>query len=435
MKLRYLGLMTTCALALAGCKDTSIVKDKYGDVLVGAGAAEMTARYDIMLSDAVKSGEHVGVSALVFDEGETVYMGAFGLADRERDVPVDMDTVFRIYSMTKPITSVVIMDLQEEGKLDINDPVSKYIPELAKMQVISAGEDGTPVFTPQKEPMTLKDLLLHRAGIGYGIFGDVNPVEAMYGKAGLFEPDEDLSVKMTKLSKLPLVAQPGEGWYYSYSIDVLGRIIEIVDGKTLGESFDARIFRPLGMSETGFLVRPNQKPRFATNYFLTKDGAYVPEDDGQTSEFLNADNRFQSGGGGLVGTLGDYAKFAQMMLDGGTYNGHRVVEADTVKTMMTNQLDGDDKFLMPFMNRSGGEFGFGYGGSVEINPVSAEKDALGRYPGQWGWGGAARTHFWVDPKNNAFGIIMLQYFGGEDPELQARFRALALEHTRDDVED
>ena len=432
MKMRRVVMFAGCALALASCKE---VQGKYENLLDDAPAAEMSVRYDLMLSNAVKSGAHVGVSALVFDEGRTVYTGAFGMADRERDVPVDMDTVFRIYSMTKPITSVVIMDLQEEGKLDINDPVSKYIPELAEMQVMSMGKAGKPVLTPQTTPMTVKDLLLHRAGLGYGIFGEVNPVEALYGKAGLFDPKEDLSVKMTKLSTLPLIAQPGEGWYYSYSIDVLGRIIEIVDGRTLSESFEARIFKPLGMTETGFLVRPDQKVRFATNYFLKKDGTYVAEDDSQTSEFLNAQNTYQSGGGGLVGTLGDYAKFAQMMLDGGIYDGHRVLETATVKAMMSNQMDADDKFLMPFMNRSGGEFGFGYGGSVEINPVSAEKDALGRYPGQWGWGGAARTHFWVDPKNDAFGIIMLQYFGGEDPDLQARFRALALEHTRDDVED
>jgi len=422
-----LPLLLSAFILLAGCKAGDVASAKYEGLVDNA-------RMDEMLSEAVISGEHVGVSALVFDEGKTVYARAFGMADRERNVPVDMDTVFRIYSMTKPITSVVIMDLQEEGKLDINDPVSKYIPELAKMQVISADADGKPVFTPQATPMTVKDLLLHRAGIGYGIFGDVNPVETLYAKAGLFEPSEDLSVKMTKLSKLPLLAQPGEGWYYSYGIDVLGRIIEVVEGKTLGESFDARIFKPLGMSETGFLVRPDQKARFATNYFLKDDGDYVVEDDGQTSEFSNKENTYQSGGGGLVGTLGDYAKFAQMMLDGGVYEGHRVLDEATVKAMMTNQMDADDKFMMPWL---GGEnnSGFGYGGSVEMSPTTEQTAETGRYPGQWGWGGAARTHFWVDPKNNSFGIIMLQYFGQQDPDLHDRFRALVLEQTRDEIED
>ena len=426
MKIQTL-LMSACfVFALAGCKKAAVAEIK-------TEALAENIRLDDMLSRAVSSGNHVGVSALAFDEGQTVYTGAFGLADREREIPVDMDTVFRIYSMTKPITSTVIMDLQEEGKLDINDPVSKYIPELADMKVMSAGEDGAPVLTAQINPMTIKDLLLHRAGLGYGIFGDVNPIETMYGKAELFNPTEDLSVKMTKLSKLPLLAQPGEGWYYSYSIDVLGRIIEIVEGKTLGESFEARIFRPLGMSETGFLVRPDQEARFATNYFLTDDGNYVVQDDSQTSEYLNEDNTFQSGGGGLVGTIGDYAKFAQMMLDGGTYNGHRVLEASTVKAMMTNQMDPDDKFMMPWLGGKNNS-GFGYGGSVELNPTPQQMATTGRYSGQWGWGGAARTHFWIDPKNNAFGIIMLQYFGQEDPALHAEFRALVLEQTRDDIE-
>lgn len=392
-----------------------------------------TAAMDAMLSEAVTSGEVVGVSGLIYDEGHTVYKGAFGMADRERAVPVDMDTVFRIYSMTKPITSVVIMDLQEEGKLDINDPVSKYIPELANMQVISMGEDGKPSFTPQAQPMTVKDLLLHRAGLGYGIFGEANPVEAMYAKAGLFEPSEDLSIKMTKLSKLPLLAQPGEGWYYSYGIDVLGRIAEIADGKALGEIMKARIFDPLGMNETSFRVRADQKARFASNYYLKDDGKYIVQEDGQKSPYSNQ-NAFQSGGGGLVGTLGDYAKFAQMMLGGGIYEGHRVLEADTVKAMMTDQMDADDKFLMPWLGGRNNS-GFGYGGSVELTPTPEQMKTTGRYSGQWGWGGAARTQFWVDPKNDAYGVIMLQYFGQEDPELHGRFRALALTQTQDAVED
>ena len=419
-------LLLSAFILLTGCKADDVASAKYEGVVENA-------RMDTMLSSAISSGEHVGVSALVFDEGKVVYTGAFGMADRERKVPVAMDTVFRIYSMTKPITSAVIMDLQEEGKLDINDPVSKYIPELANMQVISAGEDGKPVFMPQTTPMTVKDLLLHRAGIGYGIFGDANPVETAYGKAGLFEPSESLAVKMTKLSKLPLLAQPGDGWYYSYGIDVLGRIIEVTDGKTLGESFNARIFGPLGMSETSFTVRADQKARFASNYYLKDDGTYVVGEDSQTSPFLTK-NAYQSGGGGLVGTLGDYAKFAQMMLDGGTYNGHRVLKDATVKAMMTDQMDADDVFLMPWLGGDNNS-GFGYGGSDETNSTPEQAATSGRAAGQWGWGGAARTHFWVDPKNDSFGIIMLQYMGQEDPALHARFRALVLEQTKDQIED
>lgn len=412
------------AMFLAACSGGSTTEKSAPQALYDFAPLET------LLSEAVSSGKHVGASALVYDDGKIVYKNAFGMADRERNIPVDVDTVFRIYSMTKPITSVIIMDLQDEGKLNIDDPVSKYIPELGNMQVISMGEDGKPSFTPQAVPMTIKDLLLHRAGLGYGIFGDANPVETMYNKAGLFEPTEDLSVKMTKLSKLPLLAQPGDGWYYSYAIDVLGRIAEVIEGQTLGEIMDARIFTPLGMSETSFTVRADQKARFASNYLLKDDGTYVLAEDSQKSPFLNK-NAFQSGGGGLVGTLGDYAKFAQMMLEGGEYNGHRVLEVDSVKAMMTDQMDPDDKFMMPWLGGPQNS-GFGFGGSVELSPSPEQAETQGLVSGQWGWGGAARTNFWVDPKNNAFGIIMLQYFGQKDPEIHDQFRALVTEQVKNE---
>jgi len=252
----------------------------------------------------------------------------------ERNTPVDMDTVWRIYSMTKPVTSVVIMDLQEEGKLKLSDPVSKYIPELANMMVAKIGDDGQPSFEPQRRPITLEDLMLHRSGMGYGIFGPVNAVAAAYEKAGLVTPEDNLESKMTKLSKLPLMFQPGEGWYYSYGIDVLGRVAEVVEGKTLGEVMNARVFEPLEMTETGFGLRPDQKARLVSNYYIAKDGSFALAEDGQKSPYSNPEHRFQSGGGGLVSTLGDYAKFAQLMLDGGIYKGHRVLDEATVELMM-----------------------------------------------------------------------------------------------------
>jgi len=264
------------ALIIAGCSGQPESKAPPFD----------TAAMDTLLSEAVSSGAHVGVSALVFDEGHTVYTGTFGQRDRERDLPVEMDTVFRIYSMSKPITSALILDLQEDGLLNVNDPVSKYIPELGTMMVASAGADGQTVLTPQTTPMTIKDLLLHRAGIGYGIFGPVNPAEEIYQKAELFKRDESLAVKMQKLSKLPLIAQPGEGWYYSYSIDVLGRVAEVATGENFGDLLATRIFKPLGMTDTGFEVREDQKERFASNYFLKDDNSYVVQDDGQKSPYL-----------------------------------------------------------------------------------------------------------------------------------------------------
>ncbi len=389
-----------------------------------------TAAMDMLLSSAVENGDVVAVSALVFDEGETVYKGAFGLRDKERGEPAELDTVWRIYSMTKPVTSVIIMDLAEEGKLKLSDPASKYIPELAKMQVASTSDDGAVIMTPKTRGMTVEDLLLHRSGIAYGIFGAMNPVEELYEAADLFNPAEDLSVKMQKLSQLPLISQPGDAWYYSYSIDVLGRIAEIVTNQSLGDIMQERIFDPLGMNETGFYVKPEQKSRFASNYYITKDGTFALAEDGQSSPFLN-DNAFQSGGGGLVSTLDDYAKFAQMMLDGGIYNGHRVLDENTVNLMMSDNMGENPVFLFPWL---GGETNssFGYGGSVVIKDTPQQIAESGRGVGQWGWSGAARTVFWIDPRNNALGILMLQMFTENDPALHTDFRSLAYKETVND---
>ena len=381
-----------------------------------------TAAMDTLLSTAVESGQVPGASALIFDDGQVVYKNAFGLRDIERKSPLELDTVFRIYSMTKPITSALIMDLAEEGKIDLDAPASQYIPELAMMKMASLGEDGNPVFTEQTVPMTVKDLLLHRAGIGYGIYGPISPIEVLYEKAELFDPREDLSVKMKKLSQLPLVAQPGTGWYYSYSIDVLGRIAEVVTDQKLGDLFEARFFKPLGMTETGFYVRPDQKSRFASNYAKTETG-FTLQDDGQTS-YYNQELPLQSGGGGLVSTLEDYAKFSQMLLQKGSYNKQQILKPETVEMMTQNHLDPDDVFMMEWLG-SPENTGFGYGGSVATGP--AEGSAVG----MWGWGGMAKTTFHLDPQNGAYAVLMMQMFHQDEPQLHKDFRAMVTEQVAD----
>lgn len=423
--------LTLSAMLLMGC--SAAAPETETDTKIAPIPEFDTVAMDTLLSEAVNSGDVIGTSAMVFNEGHVVYQGAFGLGDRERKTPVTLDTVWRIYSMTKPVTSVVIMDLQEEGKLKLSDPVSKFIPELGSMMVAKMGEDGQPVFEPQAGAMTIEDLLLHRSGLGYGIFGPANPVAAAYEKAGLFTPEENLETKMTKLSKLPLMFQPGEAWYYSYSIDVLGRVAEVIEDKSLGEIMQERIFQPLGMTETGFGVRPDQKPRFVSNYYVAKDGSFALAEDGQASAYSNPDNQFQSGGGGLVSTLGDYAKFAQLMLDGGIYNGHRVLDETTVDLMMQDHMGQDKPYMLPWL---GGETmsGFGYGGSVQIGETPEQLAKNGKSVGQWGWSGAARTVFYVDRPNDAFGIIMLQFFSAEDPKIHDDFRALAYQQTKGDTQ-
>jgi len=426
MKRLTLFALAASSLALNACDTGS---NAIMDTKAPAPSFDTTAM-DSLLSNSVERGDVIGVSALVFDEGHIVYKGAFGLRDRERKLPVELDTVFRIYSMTKPITSVIIMDLIEEGKLSLSDPASKYIPELADMQVASLDKQGQAKFEPQANPMTIEDLLLHRAGLGYGIFGPVNPIAKAYMDAELFQPKQSVEAMVGKITQLPLMQQPGQAWYYSLSIDVLGRIAEIIEGQSLENIMSARIFAPLDMTETSFTVRPEQKPRFASNYALTPEG-FVLEDDAQKSGFTEQDNQFQSGGGGLVSTLGDYAKFAQMMLDGGVYQGHRVLEEDTVSLMMMPHMNADDSYLFPWL---GGDTltGFGYGGSVVYADSEMNKNVKGQAIGQWGWSGAARTNFYIDPENNAFGIIMLQMFSAEDPVIHDSYQALAYENTRND---
>ena len=363
---------------------------------------------DALLSGAVDRGDVIGVQALVFDEGKVVYRNQFGLADRERNTPVADDTVYRIYSMTKPVTSALIMDLVEEGKLKLSDPASKYIPQLARMKVVSLGADGKPNFAAQARPMTVEDLMLHKSGMAYGIFGG-NPIEDAWAKADLFNAQTSMADTMDKLPALPLLGQPGEQWSYSFSIDALGRIAEIVTKQSLGEAMKTRFFDPLGMSETAFRVSPDLKPRFASNYLLQRDGSFALQDDGQTSPFTK-DGKMESGGGGLTSTTEDYLKFARMLLNEGEYQGTRFLEPETVRLMMTDHL-GNTPSLLPWVGGSTGR-GFGYGGAVQITATPKQQSELGRYPGQFGWGGAARTNFWVDPENGAIGIIMLQFFSG-----------------------
>lgn len=388
-----------------------------------------TAAMDALLSGAVESGDVIGVSALVFDDGQTVYKGMFGLGDRERGVAVNEDSVWRIYSMTKPITSVVIMDLVEEGKLSLDDPASQYIPALGQMRVASMGADGVPMFTEQSRPMTIEDLLLHRSGIAYGIFGG-NPIEDAYIAANMFDLSETLETKINKLGGLPLVAQPGDAWYYSLSIDVLGRVIEVVTGQPFDDVMAERIFEPLGMVDTGFYVRPDQKDRFVSSYQLQPDGSYIMAEDGQNSPYL-IDHPANSGGGGLVSTLGDYAKFSEMMLNGGSLGDVKVLEPETVELMMQDHMGDGFATMFPWIGGETGA-GFGYGGSVQITATESQQLESGRYPGQWGWGGAARTNMYIDPQNGAYGVIMLQFFGGDSPDIHDDFQALALKETRDD---
>ena len=421
-----LALFTMLTLSGVACSPAS---DRGPDSKAKASTFDK-ATMNTLLGGAVESGKLIGVQALVFDEGEVVYRGVFGLGDRERGTVLTKDSVYRVYSMTKPMTAALIMDLVEEGKLKLSDPASKYVPQLDQMQVASLGSTGVWQFKDQNRPITIEDLMLHRSGLAYGILG-VGPIEKAYAKAELFNPKQTIADQMEKLPALPLLGQPGEQWYYSYSIDVLGRIAEVATGQTLGEAFNARFFEPLGMTETGFLVSAEQKPRFVSNYMRQEDGNFVLAEDGQSSPFADPQNKFESGGGGLVSTTEDWLKFAQLLLSEGEFNGVQILEPESIRLMMTDHTGPDFPYFLPWL---GGETGAGqgYGASIQVTATQKQQIELGRYPGQFGWGGAARTNFWVDPENNAIGIIMLQFFSPTDPEIHDQFQALVLAQTRND---
>lgn len=325
-----------------------------------------------------------GGIVLAVHKGTIIHFTAHGLRDVASQSPMKRDTIVRIYSMTKPVTSVAVLMLMEDGLLNLDDPVGKHLPELSDVRVRGfAGRRVKP-----KTPMTVEHLLTHTSGMTYGFFG-VAPVDLLYMKDHpLFKSNNQEMV--AKMGTLPLVSHPGTTWRYSMSTDVLGALVERVSGQTLGEFFQSRMFEPMGMVDTGFVVPPSKVERFASSYGL---GLKLKEGYAD-SEFLDAD-RLQSGGGGLVSTASDYLRFATMLLNEGELDGKRYLEASTVKLMTTNRL--------PDGMRSHVAFGFGLG--VRVQPATWGDVA---HAGQYGWDGVASTHFYNSPADELTVIALSQ---------------------------
>jgi CubicO group peptidase (beta-lactamase class C family) len=354
-----------------------------------------------------------GAIGLIARHGKIAYQETFGMADIEASKPMRLDTIHRIYSMSKPITSVAVMMLYEEGKFQLNDPIAKYLPEFAKMQVGVEEKDpqtGQMVLktVPAKRPITIRDLLRHTSGLTYGIFGDTL-VDREYRKTrGLM--DQNLAGFVTQLAKLPLLYEPGTRWNYSLSVDVLGRLIEVLSGKSFEQFLQERIFTPLDMHDTGFYVPASKKDRLAQLYITTKEGKLQPASvcpswqecldkfpTGALSYFEPP--TFQSGGGGLASTAYDYLRFSQMLLNQGQYNGKRLLSRKTVQLMSSDNLGS--------IPGPGPGVGFGLGFAVSKAP--GEAGMMGS-PGEYNWGGAAGTKFWIDPQEDLIGIFMIQIF-------------------------
>jgi len=354
----------------------------------------------------IEPGKIAGCQTLVARHGHVAYFKSFGLMDRERRKPMADDTIFRIYSMTKPIASIALMTLYEQGHFQLNDPVSRFIPAWRehKVWVSGAGADMQ-VLTPEK-PMTMRHILSHTGGLTYG--ATRHPVDRAYQEAVVNRgAGETLATFAEKLAKVPLRYAPGERWMYSLSTDVCGYLVEVISGKRFDQYLQENIFDPLDMKDTSFFVAPRKIDRFAANYERQPDKTLKLIDDPERSPYLRQPTFF-SGGGGLTGTTADYFRFCEMLRRGGELDGARILGPRTLELMHRNHLaGGKDLASMAigiFSETANEGVGFGLGFAMTLGEVEAGTLGVGDYY----WGGAASTIFWVDPKEDLVAIFMTQ---------------------------
>ncbi len=346
---------------------------------------------------------------LIYRRGEIAHFSALGFADTGRKTPVRPDTIFRIYSMTKPLTSVAFMQLVEQGLVSLDDPVHRYIPEWKDLGVYVGGFMETLKTKRPERPMLMIDLMRHTSGLTYGIQTTTN-VDAAYRKLGIGELERHgtLEEMVQKLASVPLDFSPGTAWNYSVSTDVLGYLVGVISGVPFPEYLRTRIIEPLGMADTAFHVREGQGARFASCYAATPAGGMVLMDDAEASPYHRPPTMF-SGGGGLVGTAPDYLRFCRLLLNRGTLDGVQILSPKTIALMTVNHLPGGKD--LPALSRSlfseaaYNGIGFGLGFSVTIDPAATMTPASG---GDYSWGGAASTYFWIDPKEDLICIFMTQ---------------------------
>lgn len=355
----------------------------------------------------IEPGRIVGGQVVVARHGSVGYFKSFGSMDRERAKPVVDDTIWRIYSMTKPITGVALLSLYEKGLFQLNDPVHRFIPEWRDLKVKERGPDGERRLVDPKRPMSVKDVMMHMSGLGFGTIGAMNPDGSLAGS--MLDGPDTLAEVMTKAAEHPLVFHPGTRWLYGMSTDVCGRLVEIISGKRFDEYLQDEIFGPLGMTDTGFAVSDDQLDRFSASYFRRPDKTLKLVDDPETSTYRTL-RPFLSGGGGLVSTTADYLRFAQMLVNGGELDGVRILGRKTVELMSANHLPGGGE-MTEFAQPGGfGEVGFtgmGFGLTVATN-LGPERSGVISSRGDYTWGGYASTIFWVDPVEELTVIFMTQ---------------------------
>ena len=415
------GAVAAAAFALAAFVPAALAQssapDDAGLPVASPGAVGMSAdgldRIGPAMQAYVDDGRLAAVMTMVARRGQVVHWETVGTRDTAAGDPLERDDIFRIYSMTKPVTSVAVMILVEEGKVALDDPVSKFVPEFAGVTVLADGGDRVPA----EGPITIEHLLTHTSGLTYGLFGD-SAVDRLYTAANPLGLAEGLDDFARRVAELPLLASPGTRWNYSVSTDILGRVVEVASGQAFDAFVEARILDPLSMDDTAFWVPEEKRVRFMANYARLGGGLVVADSpvDGQYTR----PPAFPSGGGGLTSTASDYIRFAQMLLEGGSLGGVRILAPETVAKMRSNHLPDAlvpielGTFLSP-------GYGFGLGFAVMVDEdASPEPDNAGVFR----WAGAANTFFWIDPEAELIGMVWTQFVPFAAYDLEREFQTL-----------
>jgi CubicO group peptidase (beta-lactamase class C family) len=373
------------------------------------------SRIDDFVERHLEAHHFAGAVTVVARRGRVVQFKTYGMRDIEAGIPMSKDSIFRIYSMSKPITSVAVMILHEEGHFLLSDPISRYLPEFEDIEVgveevEEASGERVLKTVPAEREVSIRDLLRHTSGLTYGFWGD-SLVDKMYLDKEVLTKDATIQEIITKLGTIPLKHQPGDVWEYGLSTDVLGRLVEVVSGKPFDEFLEERVFAPLGMTDTAFYVPFEKASRLATVYEANETNtAITPYDPSKARDFLKKPTYF-SGGGGLVSTAADYLRFSQMLLKGGALDGVRILGPETVELMtMDHLVEITDR-------RDLGPYGFGLGFGISLDRGISGSILSG---GSYGWGGLAHTGFWIDPQEGLIGIFLTQIL----PESPLPYREL-----------
>lgn len=370
---------------------------------VGLSSARLE-RIHVHMQSYVDRKKYAGILTVIARRGKLAFTDHVGMMDIEANKPMRFDTIFRIASMTKPITSVAAMMLYEEGYFQLSDPVSKFIPEFKNLKVLKKATEQGIESEPAKRETTIRDLLCHTSGLSGGFDPQNDPIDALYHKVDVRNRAGTLKDMILKLAELPLASHPGSEWRYSLSTTVLGYLVQVISGMRFDIFLRQRIFEPLGMTDTGFHVPPEKSDRLAALYAPADDGLRVAATPGFSQSDLTKPATFFSGEGGLVSTVSDYLRFSEMLLNHGELDGARLLSRKTVELMTTNHLS---KELLPYrLVRPQNGLGFGLGFSVVMD---IGQTAILGSAGTFSWGGAFNTLFWVDPKEEMIGILMTQY--------------------------